>query len=164
MRGKTHVICGTAVMAYMTMTNLQSMTILDQQYIPAIGLATVMAGSYMPDIDIQQSSMGQKYKFISRFLTHRGITHTLLIPTILLIAMYYTNQMCIPVLPSLILGFNVGWLTHIVADLFNRKGVPILWPLYGKKIHIATFKTGTWHEYMFMALCIGGLIACWIYL
>ena len=155
------MICGVSAMALLTITHIQSLEILGQSYVPAIGLITSVVGSYLPDIDIQQSKAGQQFKFISKFLTHRGITHTLLVPAILAVAMYYLNVIAIPIIPSLLLGLEVGWLAHIVADIFNRKGVPILWPIYPKKIHLACFKTGTWHEYVFIVLWIGGLIGCY---
>ena len=58
---------------------------------------------------------------------------------------------------SLVFGLLIGWLCHIIADCFNKKGVPLLWPLSPSKIHVACFKTGTWHEYVFIVLWLGGL-------
>lgn len=157
MTGKTHVALGTAFMIAMTVKYPQGTEVLGMSVIPAVSLLTISAGSYGPDIDIKQSHLGKKYKFLSKHLKHRGITHTLLVPAVLLAAMIAVQA--IPVLPSLIFGFLMGWVTHILADLCNRKGVPLLWPLSSNKIHIATFKTGTWHEAIFAILWLGGLIA-----
>ena len=160
MTGKTHALCGTVTMLAITAVNLQGFQFDGHTYLPALGLISVAAGSYMPDIDLHRSKMGQQHKFISKHLTHRGITHTLLVPVILFVAMLVVAAMNIPLLPELILGFNVGWVEHILADLCNRKGVPLFWPLYRKRVHIATFLTSSWQEYVFIFLWLGVNIAC----
>lgn len=155
MTGKTHAACGLTTMAVITATHLSGIDIAGHTYQPAIGLFSVVVGSYMPDIDIQRSHMGKRHKIVSKMLTHRGITHTLLIPTVLLIAMLAAASNNIPVLPELVLGFNIGWVLHIVADLFNKKGVPLFWPILRKKVHIARVLTGSWQETLFLILWIG---------
>ena len=150
MTGKTHAICGTVTMAAITVVCLTG----DYDFVPIVGLLAAPTGSYMPDIDIHRSKMGSKFKFISRFLTHRGITHTLLVPFLLYLLQVWVTGKGIPVLPSLLFGFNVGWIVHIIADMFNKKGVPILWPLTKKHYHVASFLTSSWHEYVFIALWI----------
>ncbi|MDR1523302.1 MAG: metal-dependent hydrolase [Endomicrobium sp.] len=161
MTGKTHAICGTAVMALITVKFPESLVLFEQDYTPAIGLATAAIGSYMPDIDMVQSKLGSKHKIIASLLTHRGITHTLFIPAILVLLMYYASLNGLPVIPELILGLNIGWVAHILADMFNKKGVPLLWPVYLGKIHIASLVTGTWHEAPFILIWMGGIVACW---
>jgi inner membrane protein len=118
----------------------------------------------MPDIDIQESKMGRKVGFISKMLTHRGITHTLLAPALLLLSIWWLKTVGMPLLAVAALGFFVGWTVHIIADMFNSKGVPILWPLTNAHISLASFKTRSWHEFLFMFLWIGGLIACYVIL
>lgn len=164
MTGKTHAICGTIAMLAITATHFSGFQLDGYTYLPAIGLISVAAGSYAPDIDLHSSKMGHQHKFISKHLTHRGMTHTLLIPILLLVGMLVIASFKIPVLPDLILGFNVGWVVHILADLCNRKGVPLLWPLYKKKVHIATFLTSSWQEYVFIFLWSGVNIACVFFL
>lgn len=160
MTGKTHVICGTITMLAITAAHFHGLQIDGYTYLPAVGLLSVQAGSYMPDIDLHRSKMGSRHKFISKHLTHRGITHTLLVPAILLALMLFVAAEGVPVLPELILGFNVGWLVHILADLCNRKGVPLFWPLSSKRVHIAAFLTSSWHEYVFIILWLGVNCAC----
>jgi inner membrane protein len=157
MTGKTHVACGTTLMIALVTAYPSEITVMGVTLTTAVGLATVSVGSYLPDIDIPQSSLGKKHKFISKMLTHRGITHTLLGPAILFAGMYYLAV--IPVLSSLIFGLFVGWVSHLMADICNKKGIPLFWPIFHKKIHIATFKTGTWQEGIFLLLWVGGLIA-----
>ena len=164
MTGKTHAICGTVTILAITAVSFRGLPIDGHTYLPAVGLLSVAAGSYMPDIDLHRSKMGQRHKFISKHLTHRGITHTLLFPVIFIVAMLMAAAAKIPVLPELIMGFNVGWVVHILADLCNRKGVPLLWPLYRRRVHIAAFLTSTWHEYVFIILWLGVNVACVFFL
>lgn len=50
------------------------------------------------------------------------------------------------------LGATIGYVSHIVLDLFNPMGVPILYPLSKRRLHIANIKTGT-QEGMISAMC-----------
>ena len=121
MTGKTHAICGTIAMIGVTIATKNSLQIDGGNYIPAVGLLTVVTGSYLPDIDLPQSKMGHRFRVISTHLKHRGITHTLLFPALLALLMLWVQKTGIIVLPDLIFGLNVGWSAHIVADLFNKK-------------------------------------------
>lgn len=162
MTGKTHALCGTVTMAALTAVQLHGFDLMGHTYLPAIGLLSVAAGSYAPDVDIQRSRLGHKYKFLSKHLTHRGITHTLLCPALLFLCMAGVASAGIPFLPDLIFGFLLGWVVHIVADLFNKKGVPVFWPLIRKKVHIATVLTSSWQEGVFAVLWIGVHIV-WVF-
>lgn len=161
MTGKTHALCGTATMLAITVLGSPSLTLFDQSFIPAVGLITVAAGSYAPDIDIQQSKLGHTFRFISKHLKHRGFTHTLAVPVFLAFLMYWTSTLGIPLLPELVGGFEVGYLCHIIADMCNKKGVPLLWPLSSSHIHVASVLTGSWQEKVFLLVWIGGNIA-WV--
>lgn len=136
MTGHTHAVCGTAALLVLTASHPMGMDLAGYTISPAIGIATVVFGSLLPDIDLQQSSMGHRHKFISSLFTHRGMTHTLVFPGILVLFMMFLLGLGIPTLPSLVFGLLYGWLAHIEADLFNGKGVPLLWPIYRKRIHI----------------------------
>ena len=156
MTGKTHAVCGATTMLLMTVLNPTGMAFGGHEFLPIVGMLSVVPGSYMPDIDIPQSKLGRKFKFISRHLIHRGFTHTLVIPIILGIFMFYVASLGLPILPDLILGFEVGYIMHIVADAFNKKGVPLLWPLTSNHLHIASVLTGSWQETVFLIIWIGG--------
>lgn len=65
--------------------NYDGIRILHTEMLPTVALITTALGSYLPDIDLQQSHLGQKYYFISKHLSHRGLTHMwYVIPLILL--------------------------------------------------------------------------------
>lgn len=161
MTGKTHAVCGAVTMLAIVSLKASGIEIGENVYMPAVGLFTVVAGSYAPDIDIPQSTLGKKFKLISKHLTHRGFTHTLIVPLLLFFLMSYTAGSGIPIIPELLLGFEVGYVAHIIADAFNKKGVPLFWPLTSSHIHIASVLTGSWEEKVFLLLWIGGHVA-WV--
>lgn len=171
---------------------------------PILGIPTAIAGSILPDVDIDNSKVSKKFPFLSPFFKHRGITHTLLfvaacylsmpvnysLKTKLIIsavfglifgiltlkgrfvlfkilavagvfaALSYAGK---EVLPSLLFGMGFGWLFHIIEDMFNKKGCPILWPLSNKSIHLPLgpflVKTRTWQEAIFLILWVGANVA-----
>lgn len=112
-----------------------------------IPMALVSIGSLLPDIDHPKSKFGSAVPFISypfsAIFGHRGITHSLLAVVGIAVAL-------------LVYGFNlwfvaplaVGYLSHLVGDVFTNSGAPLLWPKKDK-ISIPVFNTGTWAESMF---------------
>ena len=150
MTGKTHAACGAATMLALTVLHRSGLPIGAETYTPAIGLLTVVVGSYAPDVDLKNSTLGQKLRMISHLFRHRGLTHTLLFPVLLTLLMMGLKAQGMAVVPELLLGFNVGWVTHIIADAFNHQGVPILWPIVRKKLHVASVHIGTWQESAFL--------------
>jgi membrane-bound metal-dependent hydrolase YbcI (DUF457 family) len=59
---------------------------------------------------------------------------------------------------SVWLGFSIGWLSHLIADTFNKKGVPWLYPLSRRHFHIAKVVTGSAAETLFRF----GSVACFM--
>jgi inner membrane protein len=156
MTGNTHSVCGLAAAVFIS--------VKFPDFIPNIiplTYAGTLAGSLLPDIDIPQSRVGSKVRFISKHLKHRGITHTLLFPVIIAVGLHYSQYI---LLDSLLFGLCIGWLAHITADAFNKKGVPLFFPLTNAHIHIASFKTRSWHEFIFILLWLGGLFLCYRFL
>lgn len=141
MTGKVHCICGVSAAAAAAICFIPTLDILGTTVYPILGVVAAFPGSLLPDIDIQQSKAGSKVKWLSKHLKHRGITHTLLFPALLAVLFFFVKD--IPLVPSLIFGFEIGYVAHIVADLFNKKGVPLLWPVIPTKIHVASIKTAS---------------------
>jgi len=164
MTGKTHAICGLITMAAITVAHAHGFDFEGHQYLPAIGLISAAPGSYMPDIDLPTSKYGRKVKPLSKHLKHRGITHTLLFPALILFAMLTVASAGVPFLPDLIFGFMVGYDMHLVADMFNKKGIPLFWPLTNKHIHVASFLTSSWQEGVFIILWLGVNVGCLYFL
>ena len=128
MTGKTHAACGAATMLALTVLHRSGLSIGAETYTPALGLLTVVVGSYAPDVDLKNSTLGQKLRMISHLFHHRGLTHALLFPVLLTLLMMGLKAQGMAVVPELLLGFNVGWVAHIIADAFNHKGVPSYGP------------------------------------
>lgn len=212
MQGKTHMIVGVSSLCLLTYLYPDGISIHNQSIMPQVALITAAVGSYLPDIDIPQSKLGQKYTIISKHLKHRGFTHTLVIPAILLLAlvscaflsadnMMFINALvgaacagyvakvgygiikhgqadlydfiqCIGcgyaliqfigdltntvVVASLIFGLLFGWTMHIIADMCNYKGTPLLPGM--SHVHIMSVTTGTWQEAVW--LCCYLALAC----
>lgn len=210
MTGKTHVMCSTAAVAVFALGHSTDYQFMGVDVLPWIGVVSASVGALLPDIDIPQSRLGQKFKFLSKNMKHRGITHTLIMPlcllfatcaaksktssivaclivglltsmmfdartsmrgniankvktfllnkkglvvtVVLIIATWFTPS----VGASLLWGLMCGWALHIFEDLFNYKGCPIMYPLSKKHVHIASFKTRHWSEYVFLFLWLGG--------
>lgn len=163
MTGKTHAICGTVTMACIAVANMEGITLDNYTFFPLLSIVAAPAGSYFPDIDLHRSKMGSKHPILSKMLTHRGITHTLLGPAILAWAQWFLMQHNILLLPALLFGFNVGWLAHILADMFNKKGVPVLWPITKAHLHVASVLTSSWQEYVFIPFWIAANIGITYY-
>lgn len=65
---------------------------------------------------------------------------------------YFRQDLTHLILTSTMLGFIVAYASHILADLCNKKGVPLLYPFSKKKFHIMSVKTNTSEETVF-AFC-----------
>ena len=137
MNGKTHMIVGVSTVAALCVTH-PTLNLFGTEIHTWWGLLLSSTGALLPDIDIEGSKMGSKHKFLSKHLKHRGITHTLLVPAIVSVIIYFALG-AIPVLPDVLFGFLIAYLSHIVADMFNKKGVPILWPITKHHFYVATF-------------------------
>lgn len=150
MTGKTHTFVGLTSCMVLTAVYPNTMEIAGKAVIPMLGVLATIPGSLGPDVDIAGSTASRKVPLLNKVLKHRGITHTLLVPAVLY-AIIYQFDFNIMVM-SQVFGFLFGWVMHIFADLLNKKGVPVLWPLMTSHFHIMTIKTGTIEEKIFMVV------------
>lgn len=201
MTGKTHVVCSVAAFAAISLPYIKGMDVLGTIINPAVAFVPVALGAWMPDMDIQQSRLGSKLQIFSKHLKHRGFTHTLVIPLILLLVSLTMNNplttgivilfvgwlawliygmkkglllasmllalaLLLPnVGSSILFGLMFGWLFHIIEDMFNSKGCPILWPLTSKRQRMPVLnfiKTRHWTEVAFMFVWTGGCLL-WVF-
>ena len=100
---------------------------------------------------------------------HRRETHSGLVMLILLLPLFYmirftSVSLFTNTLLSVWAGFCIGWLSHLMADTFNRKGVPWLYPLSKKHFHISKVVTGTDGEAMFRTFCVALFVIVYIIL
>lgn len=166
MQGKVHVAIGVASVACLCVKYPGGFELFDVNILPAVSLFTAAAGSYAPDIDMQTTHAGRKHKIASKVVSkvgggHRGITHTLLFPAIIAYLMYFTkgylaeyNNLA-SILLSLLFGFEAGWCMHIFADMFNGKGVPLLWPIVRNKISLMDLPSSGVGGWLFAIVFVG---------
>jgi membrane-bound metal-dependent hydrolase YbcI (DUF457 family) len=102
-------------------------------------LLTAIFGSLLPDIDMPKSGVGRLFSVISIPLEqkygHRMVTHSLIgwvIATVLwaliLIPIFILFHLTLGHTLRLLLAFSVGYMSHIIIDMFNPRGVPLFWP------------------------------------
>ena len=72
----------------------------------------------------------EKNKFIKKqlgFITkHRGIMHTLVPPMFIFASTFWTNNQFYD---YLIYGLCIGYIVHLIGDMANKEGIPLLWPI-----------------------------------
>lgn len=144
MVGKTHVTVAATTIIGVALTQ-KSIMIMGMDITPSIGLITMSVGALIVDIDMKHSSMGRKYPIFSKIFKHRGMTHTGLVClcwVFLFLAMgKHKQNAIIGLAESMTWGFVVAYISHVVIDLFNGKGVPLFWPVCRRKIHVMKIVT-----------------------
>lgn len=69
---------------------------------------------------------------------HRGLMHTLLVPIAILFVCMSTQA---PLIKYTAFGVFVGYISHLIADMFTVAGCPILFPLMRANIRIMRFES-----------------------
>jgi len=127
MMKKSHLVIGIlGTLALQPGANLTNMLILT---------AGAAVGSTVPDWDL------------ILHIPHRGITHWLIWPAVVLLAGH--------AYPFLI-GLALGWILHIAADALTVEGLRPFWPLTWRVRGFLT--TGGLMEYFFVIGAMGSLI------
>lgn len=113
-----------------------------------LSLMLVGIGSLLPDIDHPKSSFGRAVPFlsypISAIFGHRGITHSLFAIVAAAIILWLYGLRLWFVAP-----LGLGYLSHLVGDVFTNSGAPLLWPKKNK-VSFPLFNTGSWIENLFL--------------
>ncbi len=99
---------------------------IDLWHIIFAGLITCL----LPDIDHPKSFLNWNFFFIvyGNFFSHRKITHSLLFLIILFFILFYLNFIYFNFNLDIIIGMLLGYLSHIIADMFTYRGVLFFWP------------------------------------
>jgi inner membrane protein len=92
----------------------------------AIFIALVLFATLLPDIDLLDSYIGKRVRFLSRIITffsrHRQFFHSLPCTLIISFLLFLLSA-------EIALAFFIGYSLHILADSFTREGIQIFWPL-----------------------------------
>ena len=67
----------------------------------------------------------------------------------------------VPLWKSLAIGLPLGYASHLLADFLNRAGIPILWPVTGKKYHLMNLRTNK-DEWVALGIFLAASIL-WVY-
>jgi len=145
MRGDTHAIGGVGTgLVYAAAAKLSLPLTL-----ATVGIATV--GALFPDIDIRTSKAGSKIKplstLIHKLFGHRTLFHSPLLYLILSISL----QHALPQFGVCWTAFFLGVMSHLLLDMLNPKGIPLLYP-YPKKYRLARMKCGGKEEKIIRAM------------
>ena len=136
MTGKTHVACSTATVVVFAVAHRSGYQFCGVDILPWVGAMAVPVGALLPDIDIPQSRLGQKFKFLSKNMKHRGITHTLLMPLVLFLGTTSVKTRTSSIISAIVVGLMVSmlfdakmnWkkgsiLTKLKNFIVNKKGI-----------------------------------------
>ena len=116
-------------------------------HLQVLMFAAVVIGSVIPDMDLTLSGFKHE-KFKNRtFLSHRGITHHILLPVVIAIAGFLSAG----ITKAILIAFTIGVAVHIVTDMFSPLGVPYGLK-YQKRIGLPVYTTGSASELVFMVI------------
>lgn len=108
-------------------------------------LLVAVMGSIMPDLDHPRSAVGRLFSFASvpleRKFGHRTVTHSLLgwtiatgiaaiVGILITTAESFASLKMIPtdLIVRWVAAFSIGYLSHILIDMLNPRGVQLFWP------------------------------------
>jgi len=117
MKGTTHLLIGF----YIGLLFVGSMPL----FASILFMASMLLGSLAPDLDHQGSKLGKRLKPLSSLLSlagHRTILHAIWVPAILYM-MYVWHWHSF-----MLIAFIIGYVSHIVADGFTKKGINFIHP------------------------------------
>jgi len=131
-------------------------------FFAATVLTLLVVGSLLPDIDhpkiffIQQSYLFRRVSRRVGKFTHRGIIHSLsaaLIATFIVwaLSLFYNLE------PLAVLGFFLGYMSHLTIDSLNPTGIAWLQPIKKAKVSNG-IRTGSAMEKTFFFLSILGIL------
>jgi inner membrane protein len=102
------------------------------------------------------------FKAKHRRETHCGLLMVaLFLPNIYIVRFTQASSLTNSLL-SVWLGFCLGWFSHLVADTFNRKGVPWFYPFSRRYFRFARITTGGKGESDFRTFCIAFFISVYV--
>ena len=99
----------------------------------ALALGAAAVGSLLPDLDHPKSTFGRKVPFVSIPLAaiagHRGFTHSLIgVGLCLAAAFSAAGGLAAPPWTGILEAGALGYLSHLIIDMGNPAGVPLLYP------------------------------------
>lgn len=149
MMGRTHlamgILCGEVFVLMRGCGDANSVSF-------AIAACTI--GALLPDIDHPQSTLATSNRVsqrvsntVSAVTQHRGITHTLFAALLLYCGIrYFFGRMTFPYGKPVADAVLIGYISHLLLDTLNERGVMWLWPISSAHIHIGRLRAGSTME------------------
>ncbi|WP_456397958.1 metal-dependent hydrolase [Desulfurobacterium sp.] len=100
----THVLAGVAIALYFKLP-----------IFPAV------LGSVFPDVDLRKGFPKKR----TLFNAHRGITHHVAIPVLLVFVSFFFRGIIPSIIFRDILSFSLGYASHLLLDALTPLGVPV---------------------------------------
>lgn len=118
--------------------------------VAVVVVVTSVWGEMAPDIDTVNSTISRRIPIIPRLINrkfgHRGLLHSPLFLVVLWLVIgggnFWGNVFCI------------GYLGHLVQDLFTCAGLPLLFPFDKKKISLFSYHSGEGMDYVITSVLI----------
>lgn len=135
MRGRTHAAAGVCA----------GICVASHAGLPLgtgiLVIASSAIGSLLPDLDTFTSTLGRRtapVSFLIRLVFgHRTILHAVIPWTLLAVLLCGIY----PDVTTYVSAAAVGVATHLLLDMLNPAGVPLLWPL-GIRFRLGIFRSG----------------------
>ena len=111
-----------------------------------------LVGSLAPDIDHPESKVGRVpvlrpiSLLINKIFGHRTLTHSVVMSIIMFVLLLISTNMFGDgffafLYTNFIIGFCVGWTSHLLLDVITIKGISLFYPFVKKKYNILKFRT-----------------------
>lgn len=115
------------------------------------GLAGVLLGAALPDIDHPESTVGRRVKWLSypirMVFGHRGITHSLLAVLGFAWVAFNFNS-------PFISWLGLGYLLHLLGDYLTNSGIPLFYPSSKRYRFFVTTGTNSLSEPLMVAAVV----------
>ena len=116
-------------------------------------LIILVLSSFIPDIDIQTSKIGRKFKILSflanKLFSHRGFFHSIILPSLLYFIFTYIFN-----LKEIGIVIFIGISSHLFLDMLTKEGISLFAPFTQKRISGFITTGGLIEKILFFVLVI----------
>ncbi|MFH1971865.1 MAG: metal-dependent hydrolase [archaeon] len=138
---KTHLVIGVLL-------GLVLVSLLNPVY-PVLFFGVLVLASLLPDIDTPKSKVGKKVGIVSNILNvtlgHRGLMHSIYLPAVVAIFGVLFG------FPLIGYAFAIGYMIHLIADMFTKDGIHLFYPVLNIRGFITT--GSIWESFIFFICC-----------
>jgi len=117
-------------------------------------LAFVLLGSLLPDLDKKKSKIGRSVPILPRvleyFAGHRGVYHSIFGCAVT--ALVFSPLLAFSFGGKVILAVCLGFVSHLLADSVNPKGIAWLRPITKFRVKGPIKVGGFWEDVLFVFL------------